>query len=223
MADTDAALPLFPLGSVLFPAMLMPLHVFEPRYRLLLRRTLRTEQPFGIVLIRSGTEVGGPAEPHRVGTTAKVVGATPLADGRSFIVCKGERRFEIDAVDADREPYLLARVRYLEEDDGLEAEHLADEAAEAFGDYLGGILATTPDPRADLTTADELRAGTPKDVSYRIAAGLGIEAAERQRLLETDRTATRLETELGLLARENTLLKELLLRIRVSGSGPTLN
>lgn len=223
MSDTDDALPLFPLGSVLFPAMLMPLHVFEPRYRLLLRRTLRTEQPFGIVLIKGGAEVGGPAEPHRVGTTAKVVGATPLADGRSFIVCQGVRRFEIEAVDADREPYLVARVRYLAEDEGLEAERLADHAAEAFGDYLGGILAASADPRSEVTTADELRAGTPKDVSYRIAAGLGIDAAERQRLLETDRVAARLESELGLLERENTLLKELLLRIRVSGEGPTLN
>jgi len=53
-----ATLPLFPLGSVLFPGMLLPLHIFEPRYRLLLQRALQNDQPFGIVLIRSGPEVG---------------------------------------------------------------------------------------------------------------------------------------------------------------------
>ena len=219
----DETLPLFPIGTVLFPGMLMPLHIFEPRYRLMLKRAVQGGTPFGVVLIKSGTEVGGLAEPHRVGTTARVVGATPLGDGRSFIVCQGERRFEIASVDAEREPYLVGSVRYLEDDLGHDAEHLADVAADAFGQYLTGILSTTNDPRSDLASLDQLREGTPADVSWRIAGGLGIDALERQRLLEADRAATRLESELGLLARENTLLKELLLRLHVSGDGPPLN
>src|SRR5438067_12487991 len=58
-------LPLFPLGSVLFPGALLPLHIFEPRYRVLIRRSVEAKRPFGIVLIRSGEEVGPPAEPHQ--------------------------------------------------------------------------------------------------------------------------------------------------------------
>ena len=169
-------------------------------------------------------EVGGPAEPHRVGTTARVVGTTPLPGGRSFIIARGERRFAIDRVDADREPYLVGDVRYLEEDPGTDpdAEALADRAADAYGQYLTGILATSAEAHTDLPLG-ELREGSPSDVSYRIAGGLGIDPTERQRLLETEGTGPRLESTLHLLERENTLLKELIVRLRARGEGPTLN
>src|SRR5712692_444483 len=175
MADTGS-LPLFPLAGVLFPGMLLPLHIFEPRYRLLLQRSLQRDEPFGIVLIKSGPEVGGPAEPHRVGTTARVVSTTPLPGGRSFIIARGERRFAIETIDAEREPYLVAKVRYIDEDDGGDAEQLADRAADAFGQYLTGLLATSTDARSE-SPLGELREGTPAEVSYRIAGGLGIDAS----------------------------------------------
>jgi Lon protease-like protein len=218
----SALLPLFPLGSVLFPGMLLPLHIFEPRYRLLVRRSMEKEEPFGIVLIKSGPEVGGPAEPHHIGTTARIMGSTPLPGGRSFIIARGERRFAIESIDAEREPYLVARVRYLAEDDGAEASALADRAADLFGQYLTGITSTSNDARTEVPLG-ELREGTPAEVSFRIAGGLGIDAAERQRLLEAERTEPRLESIIGLLERENTLLKELLLRSRARGEGPVLN
>jgi uncharacterized protein len=221
VAET-ATLPLFPLGSVLFPGMLLPLHIFEPRYRLLLQRALQNDQPFGIVLISSGPEVGGAAEPHRIGTTARVVGTTPLPGGRSFIIVRGERRFAIEAIDAEREPYLVAEIRYLDEDDGLDAAALADRAADTFGQYLTCIMSTSNDARTEVPLG-ELREGTPAEVSYRIAGGLGIDAAERQRLLETERAGPRLESVIRLLDRENTLLKELLLRLRARGEAPPLN
>ena len=223
MGETGA-LPLFPLGSVLFPGMLLPLHIFEPRYRLMLQRSLQADQPFGIVLIKSGVEVGGAAEPHRVGTTARVVGTTPLPGGRSFIIARGERRFEIERIDAEREPYLVADIRYLDEDDGadIEVRALAESAADAYGQYLTGILAMSTEPHPD-TPLQELNEGSPSDVSYRIAGGLGIDAAERQRLLETERAGPRLESVLRLLERENTLLKAVIVRQRARGEGPTLN
>lgn len=220
--DRSAALPLFPLGSVLFPGMLLPLHIFEPRYRLLVKRSLERDEPFGIVLIKSGPEVGGPAETFRIGSTAKIMGSTPLPGGRSFIIARGERRFEIGSVDSDREPYLIARVRYLMEDDGADASELADRAADLFGQYLTGIVSTSTDARTEVPLG-EIREGTPAEVSYRIAGGLGIDAAERQRLLEVERTEPRLESIIALLERENTLLKELLLRLRARGEGPVLN
>ena len=222
--DETGSLPLFPLGSVLFPGMLLPLHIFEPRYRLMVQRSLQTDAPFGIVLIKSGMEVGGPAEPHRIGTTARVVGTTPLPGGRSFIIARGERRFEIDRVDADREPYLVGDVRYLEEDAGTDpgAEALADRVADAYGQYLTGILAMSAEAHTDLPLG-QLREGSPSDVSYRIAGGLGIDATERQRLLETASAGLRLESTLHLLERENTLLQELIVRLRARGEGPTLN
>jgi Lon protease-like protein len=125
-------------------------------------------------------------------------------------------------IDAEREPYLMGEVRYIDEDDGGDAEQLADQAADAFGQYLTGILATSVDARTE-PPLGELREGTPAEVSYRIAGGLGIDAAERQRLLETERTAPRLESVIQLLERENTLVKELLLRLRARGETPPLN
>jgi len=105
-------LPLFPLTTVLFPEMLLPLHIFEPRYRLLVRRCMDEDRPFGVVLIRSGQDVGGTAEPHAIGTEAKIMAYSPLSDGRSYIVVRGGRRFAIEQSIPDTEPYLVGRVRY---------------------------------------------------------------------------------------------------------------
>jgi len=82
-------LPLFPLEAVLFPGALMPLHIFEPRYRLLIRRCIERQRPFGIVLIRNGSEVGAGAEAYGVGTEAKIVAESRLRDGRSYIGNRG--------------------------------------------------------------------------------------------------------------------------------------
>lgn len=215
-------LGLFPLETVLFPEMLLPLHIFEPRYRLMLKRCVEREEPFGIVLIRSGVEVGAPAEPRRVGTTARIVAATPLPDGRAFIVCQGERRFEILSVDREQEPYLVASVRYLEDPQGEQAETLAATAAYQFGQYLMGILAATKEPTGDQTTED-LGAGGPRAVAYRIAAALGVDADDRQRLLEAPTMADLLGMEIRLLERENVLIRDLLVRLRARGDGPPLN
>lgn len=214
-------LPLFPLGAVLFPDMLMPLHVFEPRYRLLVRRSLEQQRPFGIVLARDGHDGGVPI--HGVGTSAMIVGHSPLPDGRSFIVVRGLRRFQIERVDVEAEPYQVALVDWLEDDDGSAAANLADLAADAFSEYLNGIVAVTNEPRTETSETVEMREGTPRDVAYRVAAGLAIDAQERQRLLEAASTAERLRSELHLLERENALLRELLLRLRTSGEGPPLN
>jgi len=77
-------LDLFPLHTVLFPHMRLPLHIFEPRYRVMIRACIDEERPFGVALIRSGEEVGGPAEPHGVGTTARITSHETLPDGRRW-------------------------------------------------------------------------------------------------------------------------------------------
>lgn len=215
-------LPLFPLGGVLFPEMLMPLHIFEPRYRLLVRRSIANERPFGIILGEEGGQSGG-GVPHEIGTSATIVGHSPLPDGRSFIVVRGVRRFHVAKVDTDIEPYLVAHVNWLDDDDGAGSEQLADLAADAFSEYLNGIVAATNEPRTEATETSDMREGTPRDVAYRVASGLAIEPRERQRLLEAVSVEERLRSEIRLLDRENALLRELLLRLRTSGEGPALN
>jgi uncharacterized protein len=99
-------LPLFPLQTVLFPGMVLPLHIFEERYKLMIQRCIADERPFGVVLIREGQEVGGSAEPYEVGTAAIVAGVSYLEGGRMNIVTIGTERFRLHAVRRDL-PYLV--------------------------------------------------------------------------------------------------------------------
>src|SRR4051812_45485804 len=97
-------LPMFPLGTVLFPYALLPLHVFEPRYRMMMRGVLRGDQEFGVVLIERGREVGGGDTRFALGTLARVVRATELDDGRYALTAVGVRRLRVDEWLAD-DPY----------------------------------------------------------------------------------------------------------------------
>jgi hypothetical protein len=216
-------LPLFPLGTVLFPGALMPLHIFEPRYRLLIRRCIERQRPFGIVLIRSGTEVGAGAEPHDVGTEAKIVAESPLPDGRSYIVTRGERRFAVEAVIADAEPYLIGQVRYLDEPDGDRAADHARVALDALGSYLLAVVAVTDDARGERALADELRSSPPSDLAYRIAGSLAVNAPQQQALLELETASARLAEETRILNRETEILRDMLVRLRERGERRDLN
>ena len=102
-------LDLFPLKTVLFPRMRLPLHIFEPRYRAMIHHCLEHDERFGIVLIEHGEEVGGPATPHSVGTTARVTNVELRDDGSLDIVAAGERRFRIESI-VQTEPHLKAEV-----------------------------------------------------------------------------------------------------------------
>jgi len=216
-------LPLFPLGTVLFPGALMPLHIFEPRYRLLIRRCSERQRPFGVVLIRNGSEVGGSAEPYDVGTEAKIVAESLLPNGRSYIVTRGERRFAVESLIADAEPYLVGRVRYLDEPDGDRATDHASVAREALGAYLLAVVAVTEDSRGERVLADELRDAPPSDLAYRIAGSLAVDAPQQQALLELETASARLEEETRILNRETELLRDLLVRLRARGERPELN
>ncbi len=216
-------LPLFPLDAVLFPDMLLPLHIFEPRYRLLIRRSLEQARPFGIVLMHSGPDVGGTAEPRRVGTEARIVAHAPLPDGRSYVVARGERRFAIEALQADLEPYLVGTVGFLSEEDGPHAADHATAALDAFGEYLLAVLAVTADDSAERAMIDDLRGLSPRKVAYRIAAGLAVDQTERQQLLELGTASERLAEETRLLRRETALLRDLLTRLRARGERGDLN
>jgi Lon protease-like protein len=216
-------IPLFPLGAVLFPGALMPLHIFEPRYRLLVRRCIERQRPFGIVLIRNGAEVGVGAEPYEIGTEAKIVAESPLPDGRSYIVTRGERRFAVESLIADAEPYLVGKVRFLDEPDGERAIDRAGVAREALGAYLLAVVAVTEDARGERALLDDLRGAPPSDLAYRIAGNLAVDAPQHQALLELDTASARLEEETRILNRETELLRDLLVRLRERGERADLN
>ncbi len=105
-------LPLFPLQTVLFPGMQLKLHIFEERYKLMIRRCIHDKSPFGVILIKSGREAQGPvAITHEVGCSANIIETQILPFERMNIVALGLQRFRVKALDRS-EPYLLADVEY---------------------------------------------------------------------------------------------------------------
>ena len=103
-------LSLFPLNTVLFPGMPLQLHIFESRYKLMINQLLNQESVFGVVLIKRGSESLGPlAEPHMIGTTARILKVDPLQEGCFNLTVIGEKRFEIKSL-SDESPYLTANV-----------------------------------------------------------------------------------------------------------------
>ena len=137
-------IPLFPLHTVLSPGIALPLHIFEERYRVMVRRCLDTSTPFGIVLIRQGSEVaprhGGSQELSisGVGTFAEIREASKYVDGRWDLLTVGTGRFVVRQVIADQEPYLVGEVDELDDrvGDEEEAEALVARVTRRFVDYL---------------------------------------------------------------------------------------
>jgi len=132
-------IPLFPLRSVLCPGVALPLHIFEERYRLMISRCLEREEPFGVVLLREGREVGPlRGQVATVGTTAAIRRAETYPDGSLDILTVGEQRFRLDGVDTTSEPYLVGRVSLLGEVTGPEPEVRvrAERVGRRFLEYL---------------------------------------------------------------------------------------
>ncbi len=214
------ALPLFPLGTVLLPGAILPLHVFEPRYRALVRDLLgRPEgspRAFGVVTISAGHEVGETAATalSQVGCVAEVRAVSPHEDGRFDVVAVGTSRFRLLAVDeAAGTPYLTGRVELLGEPLGP-ADDAGGEAATGrrLVALVGQVSASL---RHYLTlvqgdeAAGEVLPGEPAALSYLVAAQLVLDRRDRQRLLAAPDTTSRLRLELGLLRRERVLVEAL--------------
>jgi Lon protease-like protein len=187
-------IPLFPLHAVLCPGIALPLRIFEPRYQLLTERCIATSSPFGIVLILDGREVGaGSVSIASVGTYAEIRESNRYPDGRYDLLVVGGGRFTIESVDAQQEPYLVAEVSPLPDDQG-DGEHTTDLASRTmrrFVSYLQllqpmeGETADEIDVRVEIETELDPDAGTAETP----AAGGG-DDPERER--ELDEAARRL-------------------------------
>jgi Lon protease-like protein len=195
-------IPIFPLGVVLFPHMPLPLHIFEERYRVMMRDCQEQGTGFGVVAIREGVEVGAAASPHPVGTLAQLRKVEPLSDGRYNILVVGASRYRIAGVSNER-PYLLADVDYLEDSAGDEARahDLAAQVSGAFAQYANNLREL-----ADETPAEMELPQDPELLSYLVSATLQVENRHKQRLLEMDSADDRLQGCLDLLRREAVLL-----------------
>ena len=195
-------LPLFPLHFVLFPGRPLPLHLFESRYRQMLRDCLDGDRRFGVVAIRAGREVGTrPDDVHRVGTVAQIETVSELPDGRYDIIVRGVQRFRILATMNDR-PYLRATVETLP--DGPCGPD--DRAAAA---YLGKVLVPYLSAFGVPAEVYHRLPDDPARLSYAAAAALQVEVGEHQRLLEIDNHRTRLLETSRIIRREAGFMRHL--------------
>lgn len=201
MTGSERVLPLFPLEQVvLFPGMVLPLRIFEERYKVMIGACQVTDRLFGVLLIRSGSEVGAPAVPERVGCTARMRRVDRLPDGRMHIQTIGEQRFRLlGPARVMAEGYLAGDAQLLSDDAGRSVpDALVRSVAAEFARYEQARLAGRQPPREPAELPRD-----PLQLSYQVAAGLYVHPRESQRLLECDEVATRLEQELELLKREN--------------------
>ena len=179
-----AEIPLFPLGTVLFPGGPLPLRIFETRYIDLVRRCLRDGSGFGVVLIREGVEAGGPALTFDVGTYARIVDFSQQPDGLLGIRAAGERRFRILARRRERDGLNVADVEWLPEE---ASQPLPEEFAE-LGPALDAILSQVGEPYASL----ERHLDDAAWVAGRLAEILPIPPGHKQHCLELDDAIERL-------------------------------
>jgi len=204
------SLPLFPLGAVLFPGVVLPLHVFEPRYRALVRDLLQSaaqsgRPEFGVVAIRAGHEVGEGAAGadgtlHGVGCTAVLREVGELEDGRYAITSVGGVRFRLRGIAADAgTPYLTGLVERLPEVDGVGPDVYARAVARRFAGYCDRL-------GLDRSELAEVAGASPGQLSYLVAASMVLTERDRQALLECADTAVRLQAELALLTTEIALV-----------------
>jgi uncharacterized protein len=202
-------LPLFPLGTVLYPGLLLPLHIFEERYRQLMRDLLAGPEPrrFGVIAIRKGRETGidGVSSLHDIGCTATLRQVVEQTDGTFDILVAGTSRFRLQALN-DSWAYLRADVDPLPEQTGDEAAAAAAVGAvqRAFRGYLDALAARGVTQQGMQDMPDE-----PVLLSYLVAATMVIDLPFRQALLAEPDAAARLEAERILLGRETAMLRAL--------------
>lgn len=193
---------MFPLGSVLLPGMVLPLHVFEPRYRELVRDCLTGDRSFGSVLIERGSEVGGGDVRSMVGTTASIMEAEELEDGRWGVVAVGEHRIVVDEWLPDG-PYPRASVRVWP--DGEVGEDTSVLVAEATSS-LRRFLARATELGFAVPPATFEIGVDPTEASFRLCELSSFGPADRLRLLAAPDAVARLRAFAEMLEEQSELL-----------------
>ena len=204
--DDLTELPLFPLNLVLFPGMRLPLHIFEERYKAMIGDCIERETPFGVVLIREGPEVGGPAEPFRVGTTARITQVQRLEEGRLNLLARGEKRFDLVEI-VQEEPHLVGLVAFREETLGDPDTQVVGEVGQEYGVFLQHIATLAGAWNAPVEVPED-----PLTLSFdavsTLTGSIELPQGMRQDLLELETAGERLDRLLPLLKRANELISE---------------
>jgi Lon protease-like protein len=217
-------LPHFPLHTVLFPHLPLPLHIFEERYRAMATDLMADGSPYGgrlvVSMITAGPEVGGDATTQPIGTICEVHTAEQFADGRWMLILVGVARARLGAIDRSG-PYAVVEVTEIGEPVGDVSEQLVPRVQAALDAYMATVkrfvartasVAEHAQERPDVTASlDEVLKpirlpDDPVAASYAVGGVLQVELTRKQHLLELPDAAARLNAELDLLRRETNLL-----------------
>ncbi len=182
------AMPMFPLGSVLFPGAVLPLQIFEPRYVALLDDIEAVDNRFGVVLITRGSDVGGDDERSTIGTVAQIVRKGVAEDGRILITAVGQERIRVTEW-LEANPYPLASVEVIP--DAMIAEGF-DEALAAASAARSRLVALAIEMGADGQQLQLDLPGDPHRAAWAMCSAAPIGSFDRQQLLETEDAVARL-------------------------------
>lgn len=201
-------IPLFPLNTVIFPGWPMPLHIFEPRYKEMIRHCVETQEPFGIVLIEEGeAEFDTAVTPHRIGCTVAITQLERTEDGRLYIMTVGQERFRIHKL-KHHKPYLVGEVEMLDYE--MEDRGVLDTAVTHLRplviDYFSALAQVEDESDIDATQIPS----DPEELSYLAAAILQVNLETKQSMLGARKASSLLtyltsvyERELRLIPRQD--------------------
>ena len=190
----NSVIALFPLHTVLFPGGPLPLRIFETRYTDMVRRCMREQQPFGVVLIQEGDEAGPVATTVTVGCSARIADFYRLQDGLLGISCVGESKFRVQRVWRAPDGLNMGEVAWLDSEPALP---LPAEYAR-----LGATVRRAIDELSQQYQHVEKNFDDAAWVGARLTELLPIELIDKQVLLELDDPLVRLDTLLGLVPAE---------------------
>ena len=197
-------LPLFPLHTVLFPGITLPLHIFESRYKQMINFCLEGDKQFGVVLIHQGSEALGPLpEPHLIGCTAHILEVQPLEEGRMYITTIGEQRFLVNSLNYEH-PYIVGHAEYhpFEKNEPQELLPGAVRIAPKVQQYIQ-LLNEIEEVKIDQSSIPE----DPISLASFAAALLQMPADEKQVLLESNSILDLLNATDKLYLREIAFLR----------------
>lgn len=205
-------IPLFPLNTVLFPGMMLPLHIFEERYKMMIKRCLAESSEFGVVLLSEGTAEGPLGHIYDVGTTAQIKQVDALPGDRFNIVTTGIRRFRVVEEHRDLYPYLTATVEFypIEEDSSVRTANLVRKLSPLVGRYLQLFK----DANGTRFRFGQLP-NDPLTLAFLVGVILPVENDIKQEILSMPDTYSILLTEYELLKHE-TLMLEIISETRPS-------
>ena len=194
----DVTIPMFPLSLVLFPGQILPLHIFESRYRTMVEEIIDAGRKFGVVLIERGSEVGGGETRKNVGTLAEIIDSEKSSDGRWLLITKGTKRIQISKWLEDS-PYPRAEISFVDDEESVNCDR--EEWLKTVN-HMRRVLAILAELGDDVSPFSIEISEDPLLGSYEMSSVIPVTPFDSQKLLEADSVKKRCD-----------LLKEFLINL----------